>query len=293
MTQTFLDRLQSGTPLVADGATGTNLQAAGLPPGAQAEAWVFEEPERILAHHRTFVDAGADIILTNSFRSNRLSLHTSPYADRVGDLNRQAAALARQAAEGVGRDVFVGGSMGPTGQLLEPLGVLTPAEVVSVYAEQAAALTEGGVDLLVLETFYALDEAQAAIEGVQQASALPLLCSFSYDRGVRTMMGVGPAQMAATVAPLGVVALGANCGSTPEAMEQVVQELASQGTGLPLWAKPNAGQPEGTPPRYTLTPEAMATFALRYLKAGAQIIGGCCGTTPAHLEAIARAVKEH
>ena len=291
MPSSFLTHLAAGSVLVADGATGTNLQAAGLPAGVSAESLVFDEPEKILALHRAFIAAGSDIILTCSFRGNRLCLHGSKLAGSVPALNRQAAVLARRAADEAGGHVFVAGSMGPTGQLMAPYGPLAHADAVSVYAEQAAALAEGGVEFLVLETFYALEEAQAAIEGVQQAAPLPLVCSFSYDRGVRTMMGVGPAQMAEAIAPLGVVALGANCGTTPENMEAVILELAGHSGGLPIWAKPNAGVPEGTPPRYKIGPDAMAAWARRYRTAGAQIVGGCCGNTPAHIRAIAEAVK--
>jgi 5-methyltetrahydrofolate--homocysteine methyltransferase len=288
-SDTFFTVLQSGRVLVADGAMGTNLQVEGLPVGAPAEDWVLQRPAKILDLHKAFVDAGSDILLTCSFGGNRLCGGIES-DDQSRKVNRIAASLARSVADDAAKKVFVAGSMGPTGKLLEPLGPLKRQDVVDAYAAQATSLSEGGVDLLLLETFYDLDEVTAAIEGVLSASSLPLVCSFSYDRGMRTMMGVTPAQMAEAVGKSGVVAIGANCGSSPEEMEQVIAQLSVLNTGLPIWAKPNAGLPTGSPPRYALQPAAMAEHALRYVGLGARIVGGCCGTTPDHVRAIAEAV---
>ncbi len=291
MADDFFSRLQSGEVLVSDGATGTNLQTLGLPAGTAAEEWVIDQPDSILALHRAFVAAGSDIILTCSFSGNRVRLGKSRYADRAVDVNREAAHLARQAADEADAVVFVGGSMGPSGDLIEPYGTLTGDRVTEAFAEQAAALESGGVDFLILETFFAIEEARAAIDGVRSVSHLPLICSFSYDRGTRTMMGVGPAAMAAAFADDGLVALGANCGTTPENMEKIVTELAGSGVGPPIWAKPNAGLPEGDPPRYGVKPDEMAAHSIRFLEHGAQVVGGCCGTSPDHVAAIVRAVR--
>lgn len=294
MTSQFLERLRAGEVLVADGATGTNLQQAGLPPGTSPETWVFDRPAEILNLHQAWVKAGSDIILTCTFGGTRLRLKDSPYADRAPELNRRAVQLAREAAS-LRAGVLVAGSMGPIGQLFEPYGPLKPADAVETYAEQAQALTAAGADLLVIETHFALDEATAAIEGAQQASDLPIVISFSFDRGVRTMMGVKPTQVAHTFKPLGVVAAGANCGTTLEYMEKIVQEYAAARSGLYIWAKPNAGLPvmttESSTAVYAITPEQMAAFAVRYVQAGASIVGGCCGSTPEHVAAIATAVK--
>lgn len=292
MAKTFLDRLHSGEILVADGATGTNYQQMGIEIGVPPEEWVFDKPENVLSLHRAFVDAGSDIILTCTFGGTRLRMRDSKYADRAPELNRRAAELARQAASA--RDgVLVAGSMGPTGMLMEPLGELTHAAAVDAFAEQAAALTEGGVDLLLLETFFALEEGLAAIEGVKRASALPLVVSFSYDQGTRTMMGLSPTQVVQAIAPLGVAAIGANCGKSLEAMEQIVKEMAALKTGVPLWVKPNAGLPrmDGDIARYDTGPATMAEYMARYIQAGAQIVGGCCGNSPAHVAAIVQVVK--
>jgi 5-methyltetrahydrofolate--homocysteine methyltransferase len=290
MSKDFASRLRSAHVLVADGATGTNLQAAGLPPGVPAEEWVIDRPDDVRSLHRSFVEAGSDIILTCSFGGNRIRLSRSRYADRVAELNRNAAHIARQAADDANRTVFVGGSMGPTGVLVEPFGSVGLDEVSEVFAEQAGALEGGGVDFLILETFFAIEEARAAIEGVARVSDLPLICCFSYDRGTRTMMGVSPTAMVDALGDVGLAAVGANCGRTPADMEKIIDEVVAV-TDLPVWAKPNAGLPEGDPPQYRVTPEQMAAHGIRYRARGAGVIGGCCGTTPKHVRAIADAVQ--
>ena len=292
MPRSFLERLAAGDVMVSDGATGTNYQSMGMEIGVAPEEWVFDRPANVLALHRAFVEAGSDIILTCTFGGTRVRMRDNPYADRAPELNRRAAALACEAA--VQRPgVFVAGSMGPTGMLCEPLGELTHADAVATYAEQAAALTAGGVDFLLLETFFALEEATAAIEGVKQASNLPLIVSFSYDQGTRTMMGLRPAQVVEAIAPLGVAAIGANCGKALDTMVTVLDEMLAARGGLPIWIKPNAGLPRmiGDVAAYDLTPEQMGEYAARFVRAGAQIVGGCCGSSPAHVAAIARAVK--
>ena len=294
MTNSFNDRLNAGEVLVADGATGTNLQAVGLPPGTSPEEWVFDQPDRIRALQRSFVEAGSDVILTCTFGGTRLRLKESRYADQVSELNRRAVELAREAA---GARTLIGGSMGPLGLLLKPFGPVEYAEAVAAYAEQAQALSGGGVDVLVIETHFALEEAQAAVEGARQVSHLPLVVSFSYDRGVRTMMGVKPAQVAEKFKLLDVAAIGANCGTTLDNMDKIVQEYAAAESGLFIWVKPNAGLPsvDAATGRsvYSVSPEQMGAFAKRYVEIGARIVGGCCGSTPAHVRAIAQAVKQY
>lgn len=287
MSNRFLQRLQAGEVLVADGATGTNLQKVGLPSGAMPEDWVFEQPDRISALERSFAEAGSDLILTCTFGGTSIRLKDSKYADRAAELNRRAVDLARAAAP----DCLIGGSMGPTGQLFKPFGPLEVADAVAAYAEQAKALSEGGVDVLVIETHFALDEAQAAFDGARQVTKLPIVVSFSFDRGVRTMMGVKPTQVAKHFSALGAAAIGANCGTTLENMEKIVQEYAA--AGVVIWAKPNAGLPTliNGVATYDVTPAQMADFARRYVALGARVVGGCCGSTPEHIAAIAQAVK--
>ncbi len=289
----FLERLNNGDILVADGATGTNLQKMGLKPGVPPEDLVFDNPELLLQLSSAFLEAGSDILLTCTFGATRLRMKDSPYADRVDEVNRCAAELARRAAS-LRSGTLVAGSMGPTGLLMEPYGPLTSEEARKTYAEQAKALAEGGVDFLLIETMFALEEASAALEGAQSVTDLPVVVSFSYDRGVRTMMGVKPTQVIQTFPAKGVVAIGANCGTTLENMEKIVQEYALNTPGLPLWVKPNAGQPrmdlETNAAIYDVTPEQMSDYAKRYIAKGARIVGGCCGSTPEHLAAIARAI---
>ena len=288
MSKTFVDRLKAGEILVADGATATNYQRMGMAIGVAPEAWLFEEPAKVMALHRAFIEAGSDIILTDTFGATSPRLRESPYAGRTAEINLRAVKLAREAASDR-PGVLVAGSMGPTGLLLDPLGELTPSAAADAYAEQAAALSKGGVDLLLLETFFALDEALAAIDGVRRASALPLVISFSFDRGTRTMMGLSPGQVVEAIAPLGMAAIGANCGRSLEDMMQVVQEFAALNAGIPLWVKPNAGLPSmvGDIARYDTSPAEMGAYARRFLDAGAQVVGGCCGSAPEHVAAIA------
>jgi 5-methyltetrahydrofolate--homocysteine methyltransferase len=207
-------------------------------------------------------------------------------------VNRRAAELAREAVTAHGGGL-VAGSMGPTGMLIEPLGDLTLSLAAQAYAEQAAALGRGGVDILLLETFFALDEAVAAIEGIKRVCDLPLVVSFSFNRPRRTMMGVSPKQVVPAIASLGVAAVGANCGRSLTDMEAVLNELVASNAGIPLWIKPNAGLPrmDGDRPLYDTTPQTMGEYAARFVQAGAQMVGGCCGTSPEHVAWIARSAR--
>lgn len=287
----FLDLLSSGQKLVADGATGTNLQARGLERGLPSDVWVLENPQQIVQLHRDFMAAGADIILTSSFGGTTISLEHSGLAERAAEINRRAVELAKQATAGT--DVLVAGSMGPTGEILKPLGKLDEHVAIAAFAEQARALTEAGVDLLVIETQFDLQEASAAVKGARSVSSLPLVVSFSYDRGTRTMTGVKPSQMCREISALGVDVLGINCGRSLEDNLKALEELY-QVSSLPIWFKPNAGLPrldDEEKPIYDVTPEMMAAQVPEWLAAGAQIVGGCCGTSPEHLRQIAQAVK--
>ena len=285
----FTNLLASRRVLLADGATGTNYQNMGIEPGVAPEEWVFDEPDNVRELHRRFRDAGSDLVLTCTFGATAPRLADGPLAGRMRDVNIRAAELAREAA---GSDALVAGSMGPTGQLVEPYGVLTRELCVAAYAEQAEALAEGGVDLLVLETFFALEEALWAVEGAQSASDLPLVLSFSFDQGTRTMMGLSAAEVVAAVEPLGLAAVGANCGRSLEYTDTIVSEFIDAAPNLPLWVKPNAGVPRivGDTVVYDADPELLAEHVRGYVDRGARIVGGCCGSTPEHIAAIARAL---
>ena len=288
MNHSFLESIRSGQRLVSDGATGTNLIARGLPHGTTSEHWVLEQPEQIIRLHQEFVAAGANLILTSTFGATSLRLAGSSLAGRAAEVNQRAVALARQA---VGTSsVWVAGSLGPVGGLLKPYGPLEVEAVTAAYAEQARSLAEAGADLLAIETQFDLGEAKAAVQAVRSVTDLPLVCSFSYDRGKRTMMGVSPTQAARQLADLGIDLIGINCGRSLEENLQNLVELR-QATNLPIWFKPNAGLPqidENNRTTYSLTPAEMGALAPAWLEAGAQVVGGCCGTSPEHLAHIAR-----
>ena len=287
----FLARLKQPGVLISDGATGTMLQQAGLPRRMPPERWNLENPTAVRQLCRSYAEAGAEAVSTNTFGGSRIRLKRDGLEAQVAEINRAAVRLAR---EGAGEGVLVVGDMGPTGELLSPLGPLSYAEAVSAFAEQAAALAESGVDLLAIETMGDLQEARAAVEGARQAGTLPVLVSFSFDTRGRTMMGVKPADAARAIWPLGVAAVGANCGRTLsetltaiEAMRQAVPEAT-------LMAKPNAGLPrleDDGAPVYDVTPEIMADYALKFAGQDVKIFGGCCGSTPAHIRAVAARLR--
>jgi 5-methyltetrahydrofolate--homocysteine methyltransferase len=285
----FAELLASRPVVLADGATGTNYQNMGIEPGVAPEEWVFDAPDRVRELHRRFLDAGSDLVLTCTFGATTPRLADGPLAGRAREVNLEAAALARREAGG---DRLVAGSLGPTGQLPEPYGLLTRDVAVAAYAEQARALVDGGVDVLVLETFFALEEALWAIEGVQSVTDVPLVVSFSFDQGTHTMMGLSPADVVAAVEPLGVAALGANCGRSLADTDAIVDEFLAAAPALPLWIKPNAGVPRivGDTVVYDADPETLAAHVRAYADRGARIVGGCCGSTPEHIAAIARAL---
>lgn len=289
MSHPFMDQIKAGKVLLADGATGSNLQQRGLPGGKSGEWWVLENPAEIVRLASDFIKAGADIILTCTFGASRLHLEQMGLAHEGERINRTAVNLARKAAAGT--DVFVAGSIGPTGQMLDPYGSLSVEAAEAAFVEQALWLAESGVDLIVIETQFDLGEASAAVRGVRSVSSLPLVCSFSYDRGTKTMMGVSPVKAVKALDASGIDLIGINCGRSLEDNLKALQELRAV-TTLPIWFKPNAGLPgvdESGNSVYQTTPQQMAEYVPDWLSSGAQVIGGCCGTSPEHLAAIARA----
>jgi len=285
----FLDALKNGPVLIADGAMGTLLQAAGLPSGILPEEWNLSEPARIAAAHQSYLDAGADIILSNSFGGNRIKLSRAHQEGQAERLNAVAVEIVRRV---VGTRAFVAGDMGPTGELLAPLGPLTPEMARQAYAEQARWLAAAGADLLVIETMSDLQEAQAAAEGALQATTLPIVCTMSFDTRQRTMMGVTPEKMVETLWPLGLAAIGANCGKSLEENLQVLTRLRAAGPTATLWIKPNAGLPRLVAGQvvYDVGPADFAEYARKFADLGARVVGGCCGSTPAHIAAVRQAL---
>jgi len=286
--------LNGGEILVADGATGSNLQKMGLKAGQPPEDLIIDSPDIVFNLESMFVEAGSDIILTCTFGGTRLRMKDSKYRERAPEVNTRAAELARKAAS-TRTGALVAGSMGPVGALVKPYGPLEAEEVKAAFAEQAKALTEGGVDLLLIETMFAFEEATAAFEGARSVTDLPIVVSFSYDRGTRSMMGVKPKDVMKKYSEMGAAMVGANCGTTLENMELIVKEYAETAPNFPIWAKPNAGVPhidvQTEQSIYDMTPEDMAVFVKKYVALGARVVGGCCGSTPEHVAAIAKAVK--
>ena len=284
----FLTRLRNGPVLVADGAMGTMLQDAGLPVGMPGEAWLLEQPEAVADVHRAYIAAGAELVLTCTFGGTQARLAHAGMADRVAEINRQAVEVAREAGA-----AYVAGDIGPLGELLAPLGKRTYDEAVDLFAEQADALAEAEVDVLYVETMGSLDEVRAAVEGARRvAPDLPLTVTLSFDTKGRTNMGVRPEQAAQALVELGVTAFGANCGHSLEMTAEAVRKMREAAPGAILIVKPNAGLPRmvGDEIVYDATPEVMAEYARRFVDLGARIVGACCGSTPAHIAAIARAV---
>lgn len=275
--------------LLLDGAMGTELFARGLVSGDPPEAWNVDHPERVAAVHRAYVEAGSDMFLTNSFGGTafRLSLHD--LHERVEELNEAAARIGRSVADDAaitgGRTVLVAGSMGPSGELLEPMGAMTMDSCAEAFARQATGLAAGGADVLWIETMSHLDEVAAAIEGAQSACDLPIAATLSFDTAGRTMMGVSGTAAAERLRELGVTAIGANCGNNLADTEAAIAEMRAVDSELILVSKANAGMPEwhGTELHYSGSPDVMAAHAHRQRTAGVQIIGGCCGSSPDHI----------
>ena len=311
------ERFAEARPLLADGAIGTNLFAVGLQTGDAPELWNVDHPDRIVALHESFVSAGSDIVLTNSFggTSYRLALHDAGH--RVHELNVAAARLARRAADVAGREVFVAGSMGPTGEILEPNGSLSIEGARAAFREQAEALVEGGVDVLWIETISSAEEITAALLGAGDAG-LPAVLTVSIDTNGRTMMGLTAADVLRVARSVEVppVAVGTNCGvGASEVVAAIVNYDAARGgaanegttdggatdgdaaggAATPLVAKANCGIPQWVDGRivYDGTPALMADYATLAIDAGARIVGGCCGTTPAHVAAMRIALDGH
>ena len=287
----FSDLLSKKKIVVADGATGTNLIQRGLERGVTAEDWVIDNPEKIKKLHLDFIEAGAEIILTSTFGGSEIRLEQSGLRDKYEQVNHAAVTLAKEAVKNT--RVLIAGSMGPLGQMIKPLGTLEIRKAESYYARQASALCAAGVDIIVIETQFDLTEAKAAINGVKSSCQQALVCSFSFDRGVKTMMGVSPSSFVKEVGGLGLSAIGINCGKSLNDNSNALKEL-SNSTEIPIWFKPNAGLPhldEDGNPTYDITPDQMAENVAAWIESGARIIGGCCGTTPEHLKAIANVVS--
>ena len=280
-------RLEKKKILIADGGWGTELQKRGLAPGDPPEAWNLSHQEEVGAVARSYVEAGADIILTNTFGGSPLKLAKVHLEDKLLEINRQGARISKQAA---GDQALVFASIGPSGEFMAPLGTVSEVDMVQGFAEQAMALAAGGADGIVVETMMDLAEAKAALRAAKESTSLPVAVTLTFNKGPKgyaTMMGVRPEQAAAELERAGANILGANCGEGIDIMIELMGLMRSA-TTLPLWCKPNAGLPELVHGKtvYRETPEMMASKLKDLVRAGAKIVGGCCGTTPSHIRAL-------
>jgi 5-methyltetrahydrofolate--homocysteine methyltransferase len=276
--------------VLADGAMGTRLFASGLEHGEPPEGWTIDHPDKVSAIHRAYLEAGSQILLTNTFGGNRLRLALHGLEGRVSELNRAAAKLLRQAIEESDKEALAAGDIGPSGGVLLPYGEMEYESALAAFAEQAAALVEGGVDIIWIETMADLEEVRAAVEGVRQVSLdIPIITTMTFDTHGRTMMGVTPEHAADSLLGFGAAALGGNCGNGPDEIIEVIRKMRIAQPEAILVAKANAGVPTlvNGRPLYRATPQDMTNYALQAFDTGAQIIGACCGSTPEHIQAIA------
>jgi len=288
----FAERLRRGV-LVADGAMGTMLYARGVPFDRPFELVNVTDRDRVVELHVEYVRAGAELIETNTFGGNRFKLAARGLGDRVRELNRAGAKLAKEARDVAGLPVFIAGSVGPLGKPLKPFGIVTPEEAYEAFREQVEALVEGGVDLVLLETFSDLEELQVAVRAARDVTDLPVVAQMTFDEDGRTPRGHSPEEVVRALEPLGVAAVGANCSVGPLPMVDVVAAMV-QVARVPVTAMPNAGFPARVEGRYVYStpPKYFAEHARRMAELGVRVVGGCCGTTPEHIAAVAQALRD-
>jgi 5-methyltetrahydrofolate--homocysteine methyltransferase len=287
------DQVKQGKILVSDGAWGTFLHAKGLKPGQCPELWNIEHPDEVYDIAKSYIDAGADMVETNSFGGSSFKLMHYGLADRASELNQAAAAISRKAAG----DKFVLGSVGPTGKILM-MGEVTPEDIYESFKEQVIALEKGGADAIIIETMTDIEEALLAVRAAKENTSLEVICTMTFEKTLdgefRSMMGVSPTEMVTELVPEGVDIIGANCGNGIEGMIQIVKEIRSCNAEIPVLVHANAGMPvyhEGKT-LFPESPEQTASYVRAIINAGVNIIGGCCGTTPEHIRQIARIVRE-
>jgi 5-methyltetrahydrofolate--homocysteine methyltransferase len=294
MIPNLLDELKQGKVLLSDGAWGTLLQAKGMAPGECPELWNISHRNEVLSIAQSYVDAGSDIIETNSFGGSRLKLSQHGYGDLVHELNQAAAEISRRAA---GNSRHVAGSVGPTGKMLL-IGDVTEQELYDGFSEQAIALEKGGADIIIIETMSAVDEASLAVKAARQNTGCIVIVTMTFSRDhnneYHTMMGVTPSEMVISMLEAGAHIVGSNCGNGITEMIGVTEAIRATDNKIPIIIQANAGVPEFLDGKtvYRESPELMGSFIPQLIKAGANIIGGCCGTTPEHIKEFARILKK-
>jgi 5-methyltetrahydrofolate--homocysteine methyltransferase len=290
MTNVY-EYLDAGNTLVGDGAMGTALQNAGLTDGGAPELWNVDHPDRVSAVLKSYTDAGAQFVTTNTFGGTRPRLAMHSLEDRVHELNKAAAQVAREVVDANPNALFVFGDVGPSGELMEPMGTLTLESAKEIFAEQIRGLVDGGVDAILIETMSDLDEVRAVVEAANEvAPGMPVVATMSFDTNLRTMMGVKPATAIQEIAQMGVRVIGANCGRGTDEMRIIGQELAdAKPEGVHIVLTSNAGLPQlvGGEFVYTGSPEDYATFVSEMHALGINAFGACCGSEPSHIAAIA------
>jgi 5-methyltetrahydrofolate--homocysteine methyltransferase len=290
----ILDKLEKKQILLSDGAWGTFLQATGLKPGECPEFWNVSRREDVIKIAESYIEAGSDIIETNSFGGSIFKLSQYGLADRVYDLNKAASEISREAA---GKDRHVAGSVGPTGKMLI-MGDVTEEELYNAFKEQSIALEAGGADIIIIETMSALDEAALAVRAARENTRCVIIVTMTFDgdplSGYHTMMGVSPAEMVVAMKEAGADIVGSNCGNGIENMIGIVKEIRNTDRNIPVMIQANAGVPEFIDGKtvFRESPELMASFVPALIEAGANIIGGCCGTTPKHIKEIRKVIRK-
>lgn len=290
MTREAFRELVKKGPVLLDGATGTNLQKAGMPVGVCPEQWILENSEVLIDLQKRYVEAGTDILFAPTFTASRIKLKEFGLEDHLEEMNRKLVALSKEAAKGT--NALVAGDLTMTGEQLYPLGDLMFEDLVDVYKEQAKIIAEAGADLFVVETMMSLQECRAAVLAIREVCDLPVMVSLTYNEDGRTLYGTDPVTAVVVMQSLGADAVGMNCSTGPEAMLEPIAKMAEYAT-IPLLAKPNAGMPELIDGQtvFNVEPEEFAEVGKKLVEEGAAIIGGCCGTTPEHIRALKEAVK--
>lgn len=287
--QQFLDLIKNG-PIILDGATGTNLQKAGMPTGVCPEQWILDHKDVLLQLQKSYKEAGSKIVYAPTFSGNRIKLEEYGLEQEIKKINTELVKLSKEA---MGEDGYVAGNITMTGEQLYPMGSLSFEELVDIYKEQAGYMIEAGVDLFVVETMMSLAETRAAVIAIKEICDLPVMVSMTYNEDGRTLYGTDPETAIVVLQSLGVDMIGTNCSTGPKEMVEILKKMRPY-ANVPLFAKPNAGLPELVDGEtvYQMTPEEFASYGVELVKSGAAVVGGCCGTTPAHMKALYEAIKD-